>query len=316
MYALWHHLAMTQTPPGAVDENGQPVIHKLVRSLDLGDKTQSLDGHRLTFIHLPKCAGRSFSAVLDKWFLNAVGDPKFGCYATGTIYGQPLGGGKGEATDALASAHPALRFLRGHIPFGSDDRFDLSPVTVTFLRDPMARSLSHFAFGADRGGWSLDTPFATVVERGGILDNPMTRQLAGLTSPEEPCNEATLKTAQTNLARCAFVGLAEQFDLSLQIFLSRFGLPSVIYVDRGRGKSLDLPAQLSSQVEPFINFDRLLYAGVSLDPVDGQTRLDLWVDNAVITVEPAPGQPIPISGVDQIRQVLASRQFEFQDPLV
>ncbi len=306
---------MTQVPSGAVDENGQPVIHKLVRSLDLGAQTQTLDGRRLTFVHLPKCAGRSFAAILDKWFFNAVGDPDLGCYATGTIYGQFLGGGKGEAADVLATADPALRFLRGHIPFGADDTFDLPPLTVTFLRDPVARSLSHFAFGADRGGWSINTPFAEVIASGGILDNPMTRQLAGLTSPGQPCTEETLAVAQANLARCAFVGLAEQFDLSLQVFLSRFGLPSVIYVDRGRGKALDLPNDLADDIEPFIAFDRALYDSVVLSPVAGQTRPDLWVDNAVITVEPAPGQPIPISGVDQIRRALASRQFAFQEPL-
>jgi len=304
-----------QPAPQIVDENGQPVVHKFVRSLDLGAGTQILDNRLLVFVHLPKCAGRTFSAILDKWFLSAVGDASRGCYATGTIYGQYLGSGKGEAAAAVKRDRTDLAYLRGHLPYGVHAGFDLEPVYVTFLREPLARSRSHFAFGAERGGWTLDTPFADVVARGGIADNPMTRQLAGLTDPDAPCTEDTLAAALENLLTFSFVGLAEQFDLSLQVFLSLFGLPSVIYLDRGRGKSVALPDSLAGQIEPFITFDQRLYDSVAVEPVAGQTRPDLWVDSTVISVEPAPGQPIPIAGVDVIRDTLATRHFEFREPL-
>lgn len=308
--------------PVPVDENGLPVIHKLVRSLAVSQDAKAealdsvaLDDRVVIFVHIPKCAGRTFSAILDKWFLSEVGDPKQGLYATGTIYRQFLGPDKGEALGQVSRAEPNLRYLRGHLPYGVDDRFALEPAYVTFLRDPVTRARSHFAFGADRGGWRLDTPFGQVIRDGGILDNPMTRQLAGLTEPNEICTEQIFEQALKNLAKFEFVGLSEQFDLSLQYFLSRFNLPSVIYLDRGRGKPVDLPAHLSDDIEEFVTFDKRLYDTVEVPRLKGQTRPELWVDSTVISVEPEPGHPIPFSGLDLIKSTLAERNFAVVEPL-
>lgn len=311
-----------QNLPVPIDENGLPVVHKLVQSLaspQFDEPENSLnDGlseTSLIFLHLPKCAGRTFSAILDKWFLSAVQSADLGLYATGTIYGQFLGPDKGEASAHLSSISPDIRYLRGHLPYGVHKGLSLDPLYVTFLRDPVARALSHFAFGADRGGWTLDTPFANVVKVGGILDNPMTRQLAGLYDPAAPCTEATLDTARQNLAGFAFVGLAERFDQSLQVFLSQFGLPSVIYIDRGRGKPVELSETLAGQVDEFVAFDKQLYESVEVPKVTGQPRPELWVDSTVISVEPKPGQPIPLSSLELIRSTLAERNFPLIEPL-
>lgn len=305
-----------------IDENGLPVVHKLVRSLlstpghgVAAPEAYNLENKVLIFSHIPKCAGRTFSAILDKWFLSTGGNSRSGLYATGTIYGQFLGQNKLEATAHLAGLSPNLRYLRGHLPFGVHKGLALDPVYITFLRDPLARALSHFAFGAGRAGWTLNTPFANVVRRGGILDNPMTRQLAGLRSPDAPCTDETLQVAMKNLSNFGFVGLVEQFDQSLQLFLSRFGLPSVVYLDRGRGRPVDLPDGLAEQVRDFILFDELLYQSVKIPEVRGETRPDLWVDSTVISVEPEPGQPIPFSGLDLIRSTLAERNFPLTEPL-
>lgn len=305
-----------------IDENGLPVVHKLVRSIELPQSAVGqasnrviLDNRALVFAHIPKCAGRTFSAILDKWFLSAVGDPQRGLYATGTIYSQFLGPNKPEALAQVPPAGSNLRYLRGHLPYGVHAGLDLEPVYVTFLREPVARAQSHFAFGADRGGWSLNTPFAEVIGNGGIVDNPMTRQLAGLTQAAETCSEQTFEQALENLATFEFVGLAEQFDRSLQYFLSRFNLPSVIYLDRGRGKPVDLPAQLSADIEEFVTFDKRLYDTVEVPRLKGQTRSELWVDSTVISVEPEPGHPIPFSGLDLIKSTLAERNFAVVEPL-
>lgn len=305
-----------------VDENGNPILHKLVRSLtstpgvgspqrDAIDLEESL----LIFPHPPKCAGRTFSAILDKWFASSGADPKLGLYATGTLYGQFLGQNKTEALDHLAAAPPNLRYLRGHLPYGVHQNLSLQPVYVTFLREPVSRALSHFAFGAERGGWALETPFADVVRAGGILDNPMTRQLAGLRDAREPCTEATLERAISNLSTFGFVGLVEQFDHSLQVFLSRFGLPSIVYLDRGRSKPVDLAERLADDIKPFATFDEVLYQSVKLPRLVGETRNDLWVDSKVISVEPKPGQPIPFAGLELIKATLAERNFDLIEPL-
>lgn len=311
------------SPPTPIDENGLPVVHKLVRSLESARlETDKADVHReladkaLIFLHIPKSAGRTFAAILDKWFLSAVGTPKLGLYATGTIYGQFLGADKVDAVNHLATAPRNLRYLRGHLPFGVHQNLSLEPSYVTFLRNPVERALSHFAFGADRGGWGLDTPFARVVSGGGIVDNPMTRQLAGLADPAEPCTEETLEQAMENLAGFAFVGLAEQFDQSLQVFLSRFGLPSVIYLDRGRGKPVNFPDGLAEQVNDFVGLDQQLYHSIKVPRLTGKTRPELWVDSTVISVEPEPGQPIPFTGLDLIKSTLAERNFVLTEPLV
>lgn len=308
--------------PVPVDENGLPVLHKLVRSLVAPQNDQgmplnqiAMENRALVFVHIPKCAGRTFSAILDKWFLSAIGDPELGLYATGTVYGQFLGPNKTDALGQIGQAGTNLRYLRGHLPYGVHKGLELDPVYVTFLRDPVARAQSHFVFGADRGGWGLDTPFAQVIRQGGILDNPMTRQLAGLTESAEPCTEQTFEQALENLSKFEFVGLAEQFDQSLQYFLSRFNLPSVIYLDRGRGKPVDLPDTLVEDVKEFISFDERLYDTVEVPRLKGQTRPNLWVDSTVISVEPKPGQPIPFSGLDVIKKTLAERNFKVIEPL-
>ena len=239
-----------------------------------------LADRRLLFLHVPKAAGTTLDYILA-----ALADETGAGFRRipGTLYGQYLGPAKAETVAALdALGEPPFaraRFVTGHLPHRPPDAFDgADPAPVTLLRDPVARMLSHYRYGVERGGWTEDASLARLVEDGRLCNNLQTRQLAGCLDAREPCDDAMLARAQENLAaHYAVVGQTENFDGFLAALIALFGWPELLYGRRQvTSRRLD-PARLAALADEaghFNRFDARLLAGVRQKGDPWLNRLD------------------------------------------
>jgi hypothetical protein len=92
---------------------------------------------------------------------------------------------------------------------------------ITFVRDPVERTASHYQYDVQRGG--VDLPFSEWVSHD-VVPNRMTRILAG--------PGATGEDAISYLDRFAFVGRSDRFDESLVLMRDRLGIPDIRYRSR------------------------------------------------------------------------------------
>jgi hypothetical protein len=174
--------------------------------------------------------------------------------------------------DELASCD----YVTGHMPFGIHRRLPRPSLYIVLLRDPVARLLSNFRFGIDRGKWSRDTPIEPLFAEGKFADNLQTRQLSGLGDCSAPCTAATLALARENLSsHYAVVGLTERFDDVLKTLITLLGWPDVAYSDRQVSRAPsdpDLEASVRDAAERYCSFDMELYA-------DARARETPWSPN-------------------------------------
>lgn len=124
---------------------------------------------------------------------------------------------------------PRYRAVIGHMKFGVHEMLPGRSRYFTFLRDPVKRFASYYymlrrmghvpalhRIVPDRPDWNLSCHATLPYE----LDNGQTRALANADwdLPVGQCTEEHFNTARANLDRhFAFVGLTEQFDLSLMM---------------------------------------------------------------------------------------------------
>jgi hypothetical protein len=155
-------------------------------------------------------------------------------------------------------------YVTGHMPFGIHRRLPRPSLYIVLLREPVARLLSNFRFGIDRGKWSRETPIEALFKDGKLVDNLQTRQLSGLGDCSAPCTAATLALALENLrSHYAVVGLTEHFDDLLKGLITLLGWPDVAYSDRQVSHAPsdpDLEAGVRQAAERYCGFDMELYA--------------------------------------------------------
>jgi hypothetical protein len=168
-------------------------------------------------------------------------------------------------------------YLSGHFPFGIHRRLARPCLYVTLLRDPVARLLSNFRFGLSRNRWSHDTPVSTLIERGRLIDNIQTRQMAGIASREIPCTAKTLASAIDNIrSHYAVVGVTERFDETLKALITWLGWPDIAYSDSQVSRVPILPeleAKVRDAAQRYFAFDMELYAAASARPTPWNDRL-------------------------------------------
>lgn len=187
------------------------------------------------FLHIPKTAGTTFMDALDRQF-----PAEQVCQAK--LWRDLLRFGDDELR--------RFRLFRGHFYNLLQPYLDRPVRTLTFLRDPIERALSHYAHVVREPGHyfhkhalelgSLDAFIADPLTRP-MISNFQTRSLAipfdvraiaarlgaeqfealalerriETWMPEPADEEAVLQTALTRLNAMAFVGLVERFDDSL-----------------------------------------------------------------------------------------------------
>ena len=102
---------------------------------------------------------------------------------------------------------PRLRAITGHNLVDPLQLTVPDPFYATFLREPVARVISHYQDQVLRG--TNRTTFAESLKTNERLNNWQVKLMAG---------GENLDRAKQFLERCDFIGLTEKFNLSLQIF--------------------------------------------------------------------------------------------------
>jgi hypothetical protein len=162
------------------------------------------------FIHIPKAAGTSFKKVLTK------------NYRPEEMYFLD-----GQETEAAFKALPdaekqQYRLLYGHHYFGLHEVLPQPSTYITFLRDPIERTLSHYHFVRKvkhhaQHEQALQLSLEEYIDQVAKdeLENGQTRRLAGSYSTED-CTQDLFETAKANLHdHFSVVGLMERFDETL-----------------------------------------------------------------------------------------------------
>jgi hypothetical protein len=151
----------------------------------------------IIFLHIHKTGGTSFRSILERNFGAAC------CHTNQTrrlVFNQ-------ADLEFVKKIFPRLRAITGH---NLVDPLQLSvpdPFFATFLREPVARVISHYQ--ANVMGGRNPMTFEESLRKQEHLNNWQVKLMAG---------GENLDKAKRFLERCDFVGLTEKFNVSLQAF--------------------------------------------------------------------------------------------------
>jgi hypothetical protein len=173
----------------------------------------------LIFLHLPKTAGSTFNRILFRQY------PRQAIFRVGDGTWNPTIDDLRELPDERKSA---LQLVVGHISFGIHEAFPKPSRYIAFVRDPVARIVSHYRYvlrvrdhylhdKVVSSGMSLrDYALSGLSPE---LDNGQVKMLVG---PDDKLVEGTtddLELAKRHiLDHFALVGVTERFDESLLLF--------------------------------------------------------------------------------------------------
>lgn len=240
----------------------------------------SLNEYLLCFIHIPKTAGSSFTDIL----ITLIGQDKFRI-----LFPDILNGLKEPDFDINT-----YNGISGHFPCEISKLISKPTLFLTFLRDPVSRSLSHFK---QFQRMNLNEPwikksenyhfyqevrqmsFIDFVEHpffGVELTNLQTRMLGLLIDHPihqlkemMPTNKAedrfySLELAKERLERFTFIGIQEKFQESLGIFSYQFGTRPVISspelnISPDKTQLTTLPEQVIEKLQQLNKLDIELY---------------------------------------------------------
>jgi Sulfotransferase family len=242
------------------------------------------DNELLFFLHVPKTAGISLTAILDANF----GD--------GEIFEVQDWREVEDAIDGMSAVELArVRCVRGHYWFGPGDaavhdRFSVDPVTITVLRDPVARTVSAYQHVMRweehwlRGGLGLGEgetmPLGDFVEHPltqGEIANLQTRLVVGMVPgnypelnvrPEvdAPLSDAELLAmAKARLDSFAWVGVTERLDEAVGLLTAAMGWQPVdelpaLNVNPVPSATVEVPAETRAAILERAALDCELYA--------------------------------------------------------
>lgn len=178
-------------------------------------------------VHLHKTAGTTLAGVFKR---------SFGGRHCDVITADP-------GTDVLTPEglrevrrwYPRLHSILGHavrVYAGlEDEEPDIS--YVTFLREPIVRTASHYQYDVQRGG--VDLPFEEWITHDAVRDR-QTRIIAG--------PDGTAADAISLAPRFSFIGRADRFDESLVLMRHAIGIPDIRYASKWVAPSDDIKKRL------------------------------------------------------------------------
>jgi Galactose-3-O-sulfotransferase len=260
----------TAEPDAAAATRGASTRRAAGRRSPKGSRpTASRRGPLTVFIHIPKTAGTTLISVLRGNF------PPGGVRSLGNVFHGAGGVDSGPVVKLRQSGPVVTRdihLLGGHLPFGiyqylpSDSRY------ITFLRDPVERTLSHYYRARSvrkRDPIPEDLSFEDVLAGGDYLyDNLQTRMLSGNPEPFGEVTQEMLEQAKENLSeRFICFGLADRFDESLVLLKRSLELNSILYVSQrmttNRPRTQESKEDLTPIAERFNAYDIELYRWAS-----------------------------------------------------
>jgi hypothetical protein len=250
-------------------------------------------------VHIPKTAGTTFLAILRENFPGGVGSVGNAFKGNGGFDTGPMW----RLRDAPVQRTRDMHVLSGHLPFAVRDVLPVDTRYITFLRDPVERTLSQY-YGllklSRRNPLPGDGSLAAVLAEGNIIyDNLQTRMLAGDEEPVAEVGDETLERARENL-RGAFTafGLVERFDESLALFKRALDLRSITYVQQRtttRPRGAEVPDELIRLAKEANHYDDQLYAWARelFEQRVAEQGLDFAVDVAAVDVARTGAAPQP-----------------------
>lgn len=198
------------------------------------DRTGTTPGRRerpLFFVHVMRCGGTSLRAML--W--RAVDQARVWPNQTDILRNA---GRYPEHDEALALPRDFfldVDLVSGHYPWILAEHLPRPPLVVTFLRDPVARTLSHLRrhtrvhqLDRDRGMLDLldDARFTDASVRDYQVRYFAWRALGERASVNHalPVDAGRLELAEERLASCDVVGVTDRFDESLRVLADVTGI--------------------------------------------------------------------------------------------
>lgn len=181
-----------------------------------------MDGGPYFFMHIPKTAGTSFRRMLVDLF------PPERVLPNAARIDQNRGRYLNMAQVAALSRAElaACQLLIGHLPLAARTVFDTPPAVLTFLREPVARSVSALRHEQRKtsGGRTIAQLLDMQPQRLRAMTDRQTRTLSFETMAEAQAGWATMKPdrarlerAKDGLASCAFFGITERFGDSITL---------------------------------------------------------------------------------------------------
>jgi len=225
---------------------------------------------RLLFTHVPKTAGSSLRAIVERQY------PK----------STRLNIHEGSPTENLKilqafsqTERDAMSCVIGHIHFGMHHLFPNGENTyVTMLRHPVRRIISNYYFARSKPilpGYEMAMSLSLTEYAAHPTVNSMTtRYIAGMSgqTPEsltviQTADESTLERAKANLRDSyKIIGFTEEFDASVLMMQKAFGWGQIYYHAINTGKRLknkedrpSLTSELIAEIEAACPLDMALH---------------------------------------------------------
>jgi len=227
-----------------------------------------LGTQRIYFLHVPKTAGTSFRQMLE----NEYGDSQV--YPGGHYLSQTANRMYPKIRDIFSKnvVLPCHKVLVGHYLACSVKNIPNNYKTVTFLRDPIQRSLSQIVYTSK----ILNTEPRNLVKDKDFfktyIANFQTRffginKLCDIDHNLPDADEATLKRAIKRLEKINFIGLTERFYESTLMFDKKFKTNMSPYIrisNVSRENDKDKFDELIPALEEHLHMDQIIYQRAKL----------------------------------------------------